>query len=35
MQKGGNTHKNIVTSVAIGNSEWHVHKASHCGNKQQ
>ena len=21
--------------VAIGNPEWHVHKASHCGNKQQ
>jgi len=26
---------NTTTSVAIGNPEWHVRKASHCGSKQQ
>jgi len=25
----------VVNSVAIGKPEWHVHKALHCGSKQQ
>jgi len=25
----------VCATVAIGKPEWHVHKASHCGSKQQ